>query len=183
MEPLADSSQEPADLEPVGVRVAIIYEDRETGLRAKSFADRLVAAHACPRRSTDSLWRCELLEFPSIADEAARDAAGCEFIIVSLRGDDAIPFATRNWLGAALAEADSRGAVLVALFCPIRSDWRAVEGARHFFRALCAEKVVPFFSSVVTLSGAPKTASPASSEDMILLPQFGSGRRAVPEVA
>ncbi len=149
MKTTIDCGDCPATPSSSAIKFVILYEDRTTGMHAKAFADLLAAADS---RSScvASLWRSEMLVFPTLASRAAEDAADCDFIVVSLRGSGVVPFAIRDWLEARLRGAGARDTALIALFEPIWSGQRAAEGARHYFRSLCAERGVAFFSHIAT---------------------------------
>jgi len=132
----------------------VVYEDRSTGCRAKVFAERLAAA-AGRSSQIAGLWRSDLLKLAPLADEAAREARGCDVILISLRGGGVVPFAIRDWLEARLVEAGAPPPALVAIFEPAWSGPRAVAGARHYFHELCAGRGVPIFSYVAAPEGRP----------------------------
>ena len=99
----------------LAIKVTIIYEDFACGARAKNFAERLAEqlGSACPL--AESLWRCDLLEYPPIAAEAARATAGCDYLIVALHADRVFPLATLQWIEARLDGAAGHGTGLVML--------------------------------------------------------------------
>ncbi len=97
--PLADSS---------AIKVAIIYEDFATGTRAKHFAERLASRIEPSSPLSQTLWRSDLLESWPIANAATRATADCDYMIVSLRSDTALPVATRDWIEAQLDGAAER---------------------------------------------------------------------------
>jgi hypothetical protein len=132
------------------LKVAIIYEDFASGTRAKHFAERLADGFSCHCPLAESLWRSELLESPEIAADAARAAADCDYLIISLRGDRLLPLATRQWIEAQLDGAASPAAGLIILADSFQGKWRVVEGTRHYLRTLCIAKGVPFFSHAIT---------------------------------
>lgn len=135
--PVADSS---------AIKVAIIYEDFASGLRAKNFAERLAEQLGCACRLADSFWRSDLLECPPIAAEAARVAADCDYLIVSLRGDRVLPLTARRWIEMQLDGAAGGGAALVVLPDADQGKWQVVEATRDHFRTVCARKGVAFYS-------------------------------------
>ncbi len=120
----------PTDNSPTGqttaIKAVIIYEDFDTAIRAKNFAEELERALGCACQWGDSLWRSNLLESPLIADEAALDAADCDYLIVSLRGDHALPYSTQQWIEAQLDRAAARDAGLIVLSDSNRGKWRVV---------------------------------------------------------
>lgn len=159
-----------------GAQIFVLYDDRAAGLRAKEFADRLVGACAGVRRAPDFLWRTELLDFPPIAEEAARQAAESNFILVSFARGSRMTLAIRRWLDQILANGAARGTVLIALFDPSEADWHALEASRHCCRSLASGNGVPFFSCVsLPPAEAPRLSSLNRSRRSLL-----SGKRRRP---
>ena len=162
--PIADSS---------ALKFSIIYEDFASGTRARHFAERLAAGLECHCRLSDSLWRCDLLEDPLVAAQAARDAEDCDFLIVSQRGDRVLAAATREWIEARLAGAAHRGMGLVALSASDQGQPRIMDANRGYFRTVCSATGVPFFSHAVTVPAQrPVTTLPdekaVACEDEVL---------------
>lgn len=149
-----------SDFQADDAKIFVLYDDRAAGLRAKEFADRLAGACDGGRRSPDSLWRTELLDFAPIAEEAAREAAESDFIIISFALGSRMSLAIRHWLDQILAVCATRGTVLIALFDPAEADWRTVEASRHCCRSLATGNGVPFFSCVsLPPAKAPRLSS------------------------
>lgn len=128
------------------ITVTIIYDDFAGGVRAKNFAERLAEQLGCDCHLSESFWRSDLLECRPVAEEAARAAADCDYLLVSLRGDRVVPFPTRLWIEAQLDSAARRGASLIVLPDSGRGNQGVVEATRRHFRSLCAVKGVAFFS-------------------------------------
>ena len=149
-------------IDPSAINVVIIYEDSASGARARSFAGRLAEKRASGCRLSASICRCELLEYPPIADEAARRVADCDYLIVSQRGDHAPAFATRQWIEAQLDEAGGRGLGLIVLSGASDRKWHVVEATRRYFRAVCATKDAVFFAHTVT---TPEDEAATASRD------------------
>lgn len=144
---VADASEVP----PSTIKVVIIYEDFAAGARAKDFAERLAEALSCAGDPALSIWRSELLDCPPIGGQAARDAANCDYLIVSLCGDHALSYGTRHWIEMQLGGVSDRGISLVLLAgAHLSTDGRAHQYARYFFRSVCAENGVPFFCHATT---------------------------------
>ena len=139
--PVADSS---------AITVTIIYDDFAGGVRAKDFAERLAEQLGCDCHLSESFWRSDLLECRPVAEEAARAAAECDYLIVSLRGDRVLPFPTRLWIEAQLDGAARRGASLIVLPDSSQGKQGVVEATRRHFRSLCAVKGVAFFSHAMS---------------------------------
>jgi len=142
--PTADSSS---------IRIAIIYEDFATGTRAKHFAELLAESLRRPCPLSETIWRSELLEYPPLAAQAARAAAECDYLIVSMRGDHVPAYAMRQWIEAQLDGAGNRGMGLILISNSSQGKWHVVKATRHYFRCVCAVKDVAFFSYPLKLTG------------------------------
>ncbi len=132
------------------MKAAIVYDDLTTGRAAKLFAERLGEGLGCVGGISLSLWRSDLLAVPAFADEAAREAADFDYLIVALNGQHVPPRGTREWISRQLEDADARGAAMIFLSSVHDAQRRAVEAARKYFRRACAERDVPFFSLITT---------------------------------
>lgn len=56
----------------------LMYGDRETGVRARHFAEALGAGLGAETGHVLALWRCEMLEFPDLAAKATCEAEGSD---------------------------------------------------------------------------------------------------------
>lgn len=133
---LADSS---------AIKVTVIYEDFLSGARARNFAERLGdgLGSRCPL--SESMWRSDLLDSPSIALEAAKAAEDCEYLIISLRGDRVLTSATRGWIEALLNNgAATHPNCVIALLGSGDGTPRILDGNRKFLRDVCAANRVEF---------------------------------------
>jgi hypothetical protein len=127
-------------------RVTIIYEDRQSGLRAKRFSDLLNASLDGEPKGDPTCWRSELLVLPEIAEEIDRDSAASEFVILSLRGDTSLTVSAKRWLESWLEGAAGGPAILVAIFDPARSTLAQAESTRCYLRHVTADADVAFFA-------------------------------------
>ncbi len=167
--PSADSST---------IKVVIIYEDFASGVRAKHFTERLSEELGCSCEFSESLWRSELLEIPVVAADAARDAASCDYLVVSLRGDGALPWATRRWIEAQLDGAAGRRPWVIALLGSEQGKRRVLDGNRHYLRSTCAARGVDFFSLAESQSAEPVTKRQRGQANT-LAPDSPASRRAL----
>ena len=119
----------PAHRQPA--TISVIYEDRVSGLRAKRFAECLATAVAGDGKASMEMWRCELLEFPELAHQAAIESADAEYILLSLRGDTGLAPFTKHFLENWLNERRAAAPLLIALFDPVR-------GKNHVTRSICS---------------------------------------------
>ena len=81
----ADSSERLPSAASSALKVTVLYEDFASGTRAKHFSENLAErlGSSCPL--AESLWRCDLLEYPPIAAEVARSAANSAYLIIALQ--------------------------------------------------------------------------------------------------
>jgi hypothetical protein len=136
-----------------GTPITIIYEDRATGLRAKSFSDRLALSLGEYPGCRPACWRSELIELPEIAAEISRDADASEFVILSLRGDTGLSMVTKQWIEAWLERSASSSATLISLFDPMRATAAHAGSIRYYLRDTTAHAGVPFFAHCALTEG------------------------------
>lgn len=152
------------------LKVTIIYEDFARGARAKHFAEELAKRLGSPCPLTESMWRCDLLEYPQIADDAARAVADSDYLIVAFHRERTLPLATREWLGVqiqAAAREDTGLSVVLLNFGGGTAGWRIRGDARPYLRTICAENGIPFFchaegravDELVEMLGGPSSVS------------------------
>jgi hypothetical protein len=132
---LADSS---------AIKVIIIYEDFLSGARAKHFAEQLAEGLGSTCPLSVSMWRSDILDCPSIAVEAARASADCDYLIVSLRGNRVLTPAARRWIEAKLNDAAGQLTCVIALLGSGAGTSRVLDGNRQYLRDVCAANRVEF---------------------------------------
>lgn len=87
-----------------------------------------------------------MLGCPPLAEQAARSAAHCEYLIVSLRGDHILSIETRRWIEAQLDSVSARGAWVIGLLGFDQGKRRVLQDNRAYLNGVCAAKGVDFFS-------------------------------------
>lgn len=137
---------QPTAPESTALSAAILYEDFRAGVRARKFVDSLSEALGQACNFDGGLWRPELLEFQSLAQEAERRAKSADFLIISVRGDSSLSHCTKDWIETWLEIAGSRGACVIALFDPQRSNRKEVDTIRCYLRNVAGAHNVGFFS-------------------------------------
>jgi hypothetical protein len=80
------------------VNILMVYEDSETGLRAKRSLLGLQALGLAASSMRTRLWRRELLSAELLRQQAAREAVASDVIIISLHGDQPVPQEVAQWL-------------------------------------------------------------------------------------
>ena len=78
--------------------VVLVFEDFNTGTRAKRAYDFLAANLTQEWRVTSQMWKFDLLSNPELRELAAKDAATANLIIVSSRGDRALSAGVKEWI-------------------------------------------------------------------------------------
>ena len=80
------------------LKAVIIYEDRATGIRARSFYENLVYGLKGTYDLSLDLWRFQVLSIPRIGDSAAQVAAQADVVLLSLHGNAGLPPKIREWV-------------------------------------------------------------------------------------
>ena len=93
---------------PPLLNVLILYEDYGTGLRAKRSLDLLPDQLRANARLSTRLWRTQLLANPLLSEQAAREGAAADVIILSLHGQASLPSEVQTWLGSWLRHKQQR---------------------------------------------------------------------------
>jgi hypothetical protein len=78
--------------------VVLVFEDFNTGKRAKRAYDFLVGNLTQEWRVISQMWKFEVLSIPELREMAASDAARANLIIVSCRGDRELPVEVKDWI-------------------------------------------------------------------------------------
>ena len=174
MKAVIDPSEKCPIADPTPVRVTIVYEDMASGMRARDVAERLARFLGSSGARAESIWRSDLLALPVLAEQAASAAAECDYLIVSLCGEELLPFAARRWIEEQLEGAAERGMGLILLSNSHRGRWRVVDATRHDFRCLCEVHRVAFFAHTVS--------APPPESDLYLLPEANAFESHVAEL-
>ncbi|MGO8931173.1 MAG: hypothetical protein ACLQU3_30320 [Limisphaerales bacterium] len=106
-----------APLKPV-LDVLLLYEDFGTALRAKHSLDLLPVSFITEGGMRTNLWRLDLLGEPLLRDQAAREAAAADLIILSLHGHDRLQAHAHEWLNRWLDYKENRPYALAVLLDP-----------------------------------------------------------------
>lgn len=80
------------------MNVAVLYEDWETGIRAKLTCDQLEQSMAPVMKLYLDLWRFDLLEEHALLNQAASAASGSNLVLISAHGHQLLPPAIGSWL-------------------------------------------------------------------------------------
>jgi hypothetical protein len=154
-------------------KVMLVYEDTDTGVRAKLALKHLPQELSLADGCTITLWRQDLLSLPWLREQAALDAGDADLILISIGGNDDTPGEIKDWLSRWLQHRGSDPCALGILTAknsshtenPIMSYVRCVA---DFANAIFFCRIEPV--SRVTLECNPashkRVNSPASSKEM-----------------
>lgn len=127
------------------VNVTILYEDFGTGLRAKRSLDLLPAHLGAKAQLSTRLWRTQLLADPLFSEQAAREAAAADVIIISLHGQSPLSAAVRTWLDSWLHYKQPRPYALGVLLDPAQINQGGQNPVAGYLQQLAAIAGVDLF--------------------------------------
>ena len=96
--------------------VVIMYEDFETGKRAKKGLDYVAEELGNDLEFRHSMWRLDILQDPKLKVRATPALAEADLLIISLRGEGQLPAKIRALIDERLAQTVNHQCALVALF-------------------------------------------------------------------
>src|SRR5262245_55640467 len=88
----------PLGASPPDLRVQILYEDLEAGLRAKQTVDCLEEQLGSTANFWLSLWRFDLLSEPALREEVANEAMRADLLLLSAHGKHGLPEDVSTWI-------------------------------------------------------------------------------------
>ncbi|HWW01551.1 MAG TPA: hypothetical protein VNZ64_17770 [Candidatus Acidoferrum sp.] len=88
---------------PLKLAVLLVYEDFETGLRAREAIDQTVQRLAADADLHVNLWKFELLHEPALYQQAVNEAVEADIVFIAARGHQELPDAVRLWVRQWLA--------------------------------------------------------------------------------
>jgi len=97
------------------VNVLLLYEDAETGLRAKLSLAVVQKRGLLETGFRTKLWRRDLLRAEWLCEQAAKEAAAADVIIVSMHGEADLPGEVTDWLARWLEHKTDRPCALGVL--------------------------------------------------------------------
>ncbi len=125
--------------------VVLVFEDFDTGKRAKRAYDFLVANLTKEWRVTSQMWKFEMLSIPELREIAAKDAAMANLIIVSSRGDRELPAEVKDWIE--LWQGDKGEPVgLVALFDLPSNQAQHAQATQNYLERMAERGQMEFFT-------------------------------------
>jgi len=143
--------------------VIILYEDFGTGLRAKRSLDLLPGHLRANAKLSTRLWRTELLSDPFLCEQAAREAAAADVVILSMHGQGALPVEVQAWLSCWLRHKEKRPYALGVLLDPAEVKQGGENAVVGYMQRLAATAQVDLFYG---FSEAPMTQLDPAMEDI-----------------
>jgi hypothetical protein len=96
--------------------VQIVYQDRDTGLRAKLAVERAVQQFAADAEFQVGLWRFDLLQEPGWRRMATQAATRADIVLISAHGWERLPEAVSQWIEEWITlKSDAPSALVVSL--------------------------------------------------------------------
>ena len=153
------------------VNILLVYEDSETGLRAKrsllGLQDLGLAASSMRTR----LWRRELLGTKLLRQQAAREAVASDVIIISLHGDQPLPQEIAQCLDSWLEKKEARPYAIGVLLDKSSTIRRESHPLLAYFRKLAQRGSAEFLEGFceasplenISLWEASKTSPPSAA--------------------
>lgn len=104
---------------PPPMRVVIVYEDVDCGLRAMQLYERLTREYEREFSFQLDLWRWEILGMPAIGDLAAYAAAAADMVLMSITGRTELSPVIKSWVENWIPrKTESDGALVLLLDKP-----------------------------------------------------------------
>ena len=111
-----DDKKDPTELNPEPeLKVVLLYEDAETGLRARQSLAEVQTQGLVNGDFRPKLWRRDLLRASWLREHAALEAAGADVIIISVHGKGGLPVEVTEWLNRWLEHKTHRHCALGVL--------------------------------------------------------------------
>jgi hypothetical protein len=144
MKPLLIQTELPALLAdaPPAFRVVTIYEDGDSGRRARQFADEVLRDAEQDCEGTTNYWSFDVLECKQVRNAAASAAAGADLVIFSASGERECSPALEEWLEMWAWLIGENDPALVALL--EKADGRNARRIRVNLQAIAERKTLEF---------------------------------------
>lgn len=95
--------------------VVIIYDQRDSAIRAKAIFDRLMARYAGEFHFQCDFWRFDVLEMPEAQQQASWAGQVADLIIIASQSGE-VSQAVKEWLAKCVSEKPGTPSALVELF-------------------------------------------------------------------
>jgi len=173
METAPPLNQENGSRERAACGVTVVYEDVESAIRAKRFAEMLGEACGAKESFHATYWHSMLLGVPEVEEEIEGCPLVGEFLIVCLRGDSPLTDVTRHAITRWLKTSANKSVSMIALFDPKHCHERTARQIRTTLQKLAANAGVAFFTQMTAGeenygSGSYYTDENLSNQRMII---------------
>jgi hypothetical protein len=113
-----------SDAERAVLKALVMYEDRESGQRAKQLLDRLSKQAGIAVELKMKLWRFDLLSLPLALEQAALEAAEANVMLLSVNRKTSMSEADWEWMSRWLNHKEARPYLLCLMLGP---EWNGVK--------------------------------------------------------
>ena len=108
--------------ESMPFNVVVLYETAAAARRAIGMVSRLVTLSDNEFTVKPILWRFDLLEYPRLAQAAARDVLGADLLVLATNQTKSLPADAQRWLDGCVVGHRGERPATVGLFGP-DDDW------------------------------------------------------------
>jgi hypothetical protein len=98
---------------PQGLNVLMVYEDLETGVRARQALDEALHRLAADADVRVRMWRFDLLGEPASQQQAVNEASEGRIVFVSAHGSEELPAGVGSWFEQWLSSRSDKPCALV----------------------------------------------------------------------
>lgn len=152
------------------LEVVVIYDDLEAAGRARQSLENLQwARRAAPIVST-RLWKLELLENSFLREQAAKEAAIADLILLAVSAVHTLPACVRKWLRRWAEYRSAHPCTFCLLGGPKTSRQAGEPQARAALENLVRRAGAEFFVGVCRAPGAAALKTPPSVSPAVLEP-------------
>ena len=151
--------------EPSSILATVLYEDLESGLRARALMESVEANMDFPAEFQLDLWRFDWLAERSLGNIALSRADRSALVVVSAGSSDPLPPAVENWLNTWVQMEQSHPLALVVLLPKVGQGEEKSHPLYERLQAAARQKRVDFFCEFYEEPSAARNISvPASPE-------------------
>ena len=126
------------------LNIITLFEDVATGKRGKQVYDYLDSHLGEDFEFNHQVWKLDVLSTPSLRDLAAKDVAGADILIISVRGDRSLLPEVKSWLDVWVGQRGSPIA-LVALFDPQFKNYESAREIKRYLEEVSETGQMDFF--------------------------------------
>ena len=156
------------------LNAVIVYEDTDTGLRAKRCLDLLPANFRMEPQITIRLYRVDLLQPSLLREQAAIEAAAADVVIVSLHGGTELNPVVGKWMERWLQLKEERPYALGLLLDPMAarkgSSDPVIRHVQCLFHSTDVEIFYGFYEGTMVADLARRSAAGAEVEGRAVRP-------------